>query len=381
MNTPKKIVIASDSFKGTLSSSYICSIAEKTVGELFPGCVVESVPLADGGEGTVESFVKSCGAKYACKKVPGPDFEGVYAVYAIKEDNGVKTAIIEMAAAAGLPLMTEGPDAENASTYGVGCLLDDALKRGCRRILMGLGGSATTDGGCGMAAALGARFYDKAGMEFIPAGGGLCRIDRADLSECEKRLAGVEVIAMCDVNNPLFGERGAAYVYGPQKGADSECVKRLDGGLRNYAKVLSECTGKDYSDLPGSGAAGGLGAGVMWFLGGTLQSGTKTVIDAADFAGKLKGADLVVTGEGRLDSQSFNGKLLSGVKQYAEEAGVPMMIIAGCMEEGMDTASLNAAGIYVTNKEGLPFEEVADRADSDYALALKEALSDYFSKA
>ncbi len=362
----KRIAVASDSFKGTLSSSEICEIAKRVIPEYFPECEVFAMPVADGGEGTVDCFLK-LGAVPVTAEVCGPFFEKLSAVYARLGD----TAIIEMSAAAGLPLAGDKKDPERTTTYGVGELIKHAVSSGCRRILLGLGGSATNDGGCGMAAALGAVFRDSDGNEFIPTGGTLFDIRAVFLREIDKFLDGVDIIAMCDVNNPLCGKNGASYIYGPQKGADQEAAARLDKGLERLSSIMTVIRGEDISDLPGAGAAGGMGAGCMWFLKGILMPGTEAILDAAGFSRALRSADYVITGEGRLDSQSLSGKLISGVKARADAAGVPVIAIAGCIKKGEEDLFKDFRKIYTTSDRYAPIEELRKYAKMNYENALR----------
>ena len=263
----KKCIVISDSFKGTLSSLEICSIARESISKFFPGCQIVAVPVADGGEGTVECFQEAIGAERVTISVQGPFGEPVKAAYARKG----KLAVVEMAAAAGLPMAGERRDPESASTYGVGQIISHAVKSGCTEILLGLGGSATNDGGCGAAVALGAHFYNQRGQEFVPTGGTLSEIERIDVAQERMVLEGVTITAMCDVENPLCGPTGAAHVFGPQKGADKAMVERLNFGLAHLAEVIQQNLGSSVAQIPGTGAAGGMGAGCVAFLGGGTE--------------------------------------------------------------------------------------------------------------
>ncbi len=370
VNEMRKCIIASDSFKGTLSSTEICGIARRVVAEEFPSCEVVTIPVADGGEGTVDCFIQAAGAVPVSVAVSGPLGVPVEATYAVMGD----TAVVELASAAGLPLIQDRPSPLLASTYGVGQLIRHAVENGCRRILLGLGGSATTDCGCGMAAALGAVFR-KQGVPFVPTGGSLSQIEDIDVSAVRELLKGVSVTAMCDVNNPLFGTDGAAWVYGPQKGANLTMVELLDRGLRHVSEVIRDQLETDVSRIPGSGAAGGSGAGCVAFLGGRLCSGIDAILDAVRFDKALIGADLVITGEGRLDRQSLMGKLMGGVSARASAAGVPLIAIVGTIADG--TGELYAHGlaaVFQTNRAGLPFSEIPPRAASDYEATLRDVI-------
>ncbi|NCB05668.1 MAG: glycerate kinase, partial [Clostridia bacterium] len=321
----KKIAVVSDSFKGSVSSSEICAIVTAQAKRFFPGCEVVGLPVADGGEGTVDSFLECMTGEKVALEAAGPFFERRMAFYGRFGD----TAIIEMAAAAGLPLVEDCKNPMLATTYGVGELMRHALEHGAVRLILALGGSATNDGGCGAAAALGTRFYDAAGEEFIPTGGTLCNIARIDNTACAHLLAGVEVIAMCDIDNPMHGERGAAYVFAPQKGADAEMVRLLDTGLVSLDQVITKELGVSVAAIPGAGAAGAMGAGAVAFFGAKLNPGIETVLDTVHFEERIAGADFVITGEGKLDSQSLRGKVVIGVARRAKKACVPVFAVVG----------------------------------------------------
>lgn len=301
----KKCIVISDSFKGTLSSQDICKIAEENLKDFFPDCTLVKVPVADGGEGTVACFYEACGGELVRVTVQGPYGEIVEAAY-LRLGSG--EAVVEMAAAAGLPQVGDRKNPCKTSTYGVGQLIRHAVEHGARQVLLGLGGSCTNDGGCGCAAALGVRFYDDDGNTFIPVGETLSRIARIDLQEAEVLLQGVRITVMCDIENPMYGINGAAYVFAPQKGANPEMVEFLDGQLRCLDQAIRKHLGKEVSGVPGAGAAGGFGAGMMAFFGAELKPGIETVLDLVRFEELLQGCDVVFTGEGRLDSQSVQGK-------------------------------------------------------------------------
>lgn len=365
----KKCIVISDSFKGTLSSREICRIAREAVPAVFPECEVDCIPVADGGEGTVACFEEAVGAVPVSVTVRGPYGEPVEAVYGRKGP----LAVVEMAAAAGLPLAGERGDPEHTTTYGVGQLIRHAVEGGCTDILLGLGGSATNDGGCGAAAALGVRFYRRDGGCFVPVGGTLDQIGDIDISETRGLLEGVRITAMCDVENPLYGPRGAAYIFGPQKGADPDMVRRLDGQLRALGDVLTRRLGRDLSQMAGAGAAGGMGAGCAAFLGAELRSGIEAVLDAVDFDRRLEGADLVITGEGRLDSQSLYGKVISGIAKRTR--GVPLVAVVGCVGEGAEAAyELGVTAVFSINREAESFERSAPKSAGHYRSTLEDIL-------
>lgn len=290
------------------------------------------MPLADGGEGTVDALVQATGGKFISRQVEGPRGEPVTATFGILGDE--HTAVIEMAAASGLPLVPEEfRDLLRTTTYGTGQLITAALDQGCRQLIVGIGGSATNDGGAGMAQALGVRFLDEQGRP-IPrvSGGRLKDIAHIDISELDSRLGQCQVRIACDVDNPLYGPQGAAYVYAPQKGADPAQVKQLDAGLRHYAQVLEEALGESVAEIPGSGAAGGLGAGLLAFADASLQPGVEIVTEVVELRKKVQGADLIITGEGRIDRQTAFGKAPSAPAKLGKELGIPVIGIGGSVE-------------------------------------------------
>ena len=326
----KKIVIIPDSFKGTLSAKQICGIMKKEAEKQFPDCEILTIPVADGGEGSVECFLDAMGGSRESGCVHGPFMEKMDAYYGILRDG---TAVVETASCAGLPLTEGRRDPKATTTYGVGELVRAALDKGCRRIIVALGGSCTNDGGCGMAAALGVRFLDREGREFIPVGGTLGRISSIVIDGKDKRLDQTELLVMCDITNPLTGPEGATYVFGPQKGADREAQQEMEEGMVHYAGIL-EKTGavQGICTLPGGGAAGGMGAGIAALFGGRLVPGIQVVLDIVKFDQIAKDADLILTGEGKLDRQSIRGKVISGIAKRAQKLGVPVVAIAGGIE-------------------------------------------------
>lgn len=325
-----KIVLAPDSFKGSLTAAQVCAAMEEGIRRFMPDAEVVAAPMADGGEGTVQSLVDATGGEFITETVSGPLGEPVDAEFGILGDG--TTAIIEMAAASGLPLVPEElRNPWKTTTYGTGELMRAALDRGCKTIIVGIGGSATTDGGAGMAQALGAQLYDETGAEIVCgcSGGGLATLSRIDLSGLDPRLADATIRVACDVDNPLYGERGAAHVYGPQKGADPEMVEALDAALQRFAEVVQRDLNIDVAHMPGAGAAGGLGAGLVAFCGAKLEPGVDIVLEAIDLLGKSQGADLIITGEGAIDYQTAFGKAPSGAVRVSEAVGCPNIVIAG----------------------------------------------------
>lgn len=368
----KKCVVVSDSFKGTVSSREICAIAQQVIPRHFPACEVVCIPVADGGEGTVDCFVQAMGAQRVGVTVTNALGEKSAAAYARLGE----LAIIEMAAAAGLPQVGALRCPGTATTYGVGELIAHAVDSGCRKILLGLGGSATNDGGCGCAAALGVRFYDADGQSFVPVGDTLGRITRIDTAEAEALLRSVEITVMCDVTNPLYGPTGAAYVFAPQKGADAEKVKSLDAGLRHFGDVIRSQYGLDVSAMPGAGAAGGMGTGCVALLGGTIQSGIDAVLDVTGFDRQLEGADLVITGEGRIDSQSADGKVVSGVARRTRAKGVPLIAIAGGIADSAGAVyDIGVSAMFSTDRAALPVDMLGARSPGDYEATLSDIMS------
>ena len=337
----RKYVVIPDSFKGCLSSGEICGIIAREIRRRDPEARVCALPVADGGEGTVDAFLGALGGEKVAVPCRDPYGRPLTAHYGLFPDG--KTAVIEMAAAAGLPLVGEDRRVADATTYGVGQLIAHALKRGAERILLGLGGSATNDGGCGAAAALGVEFLDAEGKAFVPVGGTLRRIAHIRVDGLLPALRQAEVIAMCDIDNPLCGESGAAAVFAPQKGADAATVRMLDEGLAHLAAVIEKDLGRSLLTLPGGGAAGGFGAGSVAFLGARLQMGIEAVLDLTDFDRLAADAYLVITGEGRLDSQSLRGKVVVGVARRARALGVPVVALVGSSET--DIAAAYDAGV------------------------------------
>ncbi len=371
-----KIVIAPDSFKGNLTAMQVAQAIEQGVRRVLPKADCEIVPMADGGEGTVQSLVDATGGRFVHRGVTGPAGAKVNARYGILKD-GV-TAVIEMAEASGLPLV-KGAERNplRTTTFGTGELIVDAMKRGARRIIVGIGGSATNDGGAGMAQALGVVFSDDHGLAISGhvAGGMLSRIAQINVSGVHKRLAQTEIIVACDVDNPLCGPKGAAHVFGPQKGATPAMVKTLDANLRYFGDLIKKQMGVDVRNLKGAGAAGGLGGGLVAFCNAELQSGVDIVIGATGLRGKLRQADLVITGEGRVDFQTAFGKTPAGVARAAQQFGVPVVAIGGGL--GDDARGVFAHGIDALASaiaRDMPLEEALAHARTYIANAAERAM-------
>ena len=362
-------LIVPDSFKGTMSSSEVCSILEKGVRTHHPDAEIICIPVADGGEGTVDAFLQAVGGEKVYLTVKGPNMNDMRGFYGLLDGGG--TAVIEMAACAGLPLAGDDKHVEKRTTYGVGQLMSDALARGVQRIIVGLGGSATNDMGAGAAAALGVRFLDGSGQPFIPVGETLSNISRIETGGMLERLSGIDIVAMCDIDNPLVGEHGAAAVFGPQKGASPQTVCFLDGQLRAAADVCRVQLGVDVTQMPGAGAAGGMGGGMVAFLGARLRMGIDAVLDAVSFDALLDQADLVLTGEGKLDRQSLRGKAVIGVARRAKKKNVPTIAIVGDIGDGIAEAySEGVTGVFSINRVAVPFGEAKRRCRGDLALTI-----------
>ena len=333
--TQLTILLAPDSFKECLTAKQVCQALEAGFRDAFPDATYVHVPMADGGEGTMQSLVDATGGEIFTLTVSGPDGNPVTASYGILGDG--RTAVIEMASASGLDLVAESSrDPRTASTYGTGQLVRACLDRGVSRLVLGLGGSATNDAGEGFARALGARFLDAQGAELPPGGAALARLASIDVSGLDPRLATLIIDVACDVTNPLCGPSGASAVYGPQKGADASAVVELDAALARFADVAAADLGRQVATIPGAGAAGGLGAGLLAFTAGVLHRGVDIVIDHTGLKEKVAAADLVVTGEGRIDSQTQFGKTPFGVARVARAAGKPVIGIAGSLGDGFE---------------------------------------------
>ena len=330
-----KVVIAPDSYKGCLSALEVAKAMERGVLSVFPSAEVRKIPIADGGEGTVAALVTATNGQLRQTEVTDPLGNKIIAHWGVLGDG--RTAVIEMAAASGLPLVPkEKRDPRVTTTYGTGELIKAALADGLAKIIIGIGGSATNDGGTGMARALGVRFLDAAGQEVAAGGGSLAEICQIDTTGLDPRLKNTEIVVACDVDNPLCGTRGASAVFGPQKGATPEMVQQLDAGLAKYASCARQATGRDVAEKAGAGAAGGLGAGLMFFTPAQLKPGVEIVLDAVGFSDIVRDADFVITGEGRTDFQTAFGKAPVGVAKVAKTHGTPVFCISGGLGEGAD---------------------------------------------
>ncbi len=364
-----KILLIPDSFKGTMSSEEICSIMEKAIRKNKPEAEIISIPVADGGEGSVDAFLRAMGGEKVTVTVKGPYFEEMEAFYGIVGDGDI--AVIEMSACAGLPLVEGKENPAKTTTYGVGQLMEDAIRRGCRKLIIGLGGSCTNDAGVGAAAAVGAVFLDKKGNPFIPVGGTLRDIEHIDTSKLHASLKGIELIAMCDIDNPLHGEKGAAYIFGPQKGATPKMVEELDAGLQHLDQVLQRELNLSMAEAKGAGSAGGMGFGMLTFFGATLQMGIDTVLDTVKFDELLNGTDYVISGEGKIDTQSIRGKVVIGIAKRTKKANVPLIAVVGDIGDGIEEAyEKGVSGIFSINRVAVEYKDARKRAKEDLYLTI-----------
>lgn len=330
-----RIIVAPDSFKGSLSAVGVATAIEQGILSVWPQAEVKKVPIADGGEGTVEALVTATGGVILHENVMGPLGDPVEAHWGLLGDN--ETAVIEMAAASGITLIDkEKRDPRVTTTYGTGQLIKAALDRGIRKLIIGIGGSATNDGGAGMAQALGVKFLNIEGSELPPGGAALARLASIDIANLDPRLAETTVLVACDVNNPLCGPKGASAVYGPQKGATPKMVAELDAALANYAAVAKAVTAKDVAEFPGAGAAGGLGAGLLLFTSAQLKPGVQIILETTGFKDLVQQADLVITGEGETDFQTAFGKAPVGVAKIAAQYNVPAICLSGGLGNGYE---------------------------------------------
>ena len=365
-----KFLFASDSFKGTLSSQRTGELLTQAAREIFPDCSCDSIEVADGGEGTTDAILAAVRGERIEVCVHDPLWEEVRAFYG-KIDNC--RAVMEMAEASGLPLVPEGKrDPERTTSYGTGELIRDALEKGFRDISIAIGGSATNDGGIGCMKALGVRFLDENGAELNGCGADLINIRSIDVSGLDPRIAECRFTVMCDVKNPLCGKDGATYTFGKQKGGTPEKLQRLEAGMCNYRNILQKQFGINMDEVPGAGAAGGLGASLMVFLHGRLRSGIETVLDLVGFDQKLQGVSLVVTGEGAVDWQSVFGKVMQGVGMRCKKAGIPAVAIVGSMGNGAeDIFACGIQSIVTTVNAPMVLDEALGRAEELYLSAAR----------
>lgn len=363
-----KFLFASDSFKGTLSSERVIELLTKAAKNVFPECEVLGVPIADGGEGTVEALISVAKGNKQIVQVHGPLMELTESYYGIIHED---TAVIEMAAASGLTMIPESRrNPLITTTYGTGELIKEVLDAGYRKIFIAIGGSATNDGGMGAMSALGIRFFDKDGNSLQGTGAELSKVADIDVSGLHPGVTQAEITVMCDVNNPLTGPEGATYTFGKQKGATPEILDEIEEGMKHYAEIMRDKFGVDANKIPGAGAAGGLGAALCIFLQAKMVSGIETVLDLIDFQSLLNGVDIVITGEGRIDWQSAYGKVPSGVGKRCKEKGVPVIAIAGGIGEGAEKIyDFGVESIVSTISGAMKIEEALERTEELYTSA------------
>ena len=369
----QNFILVPDSFKGTLSAIEVCNIMKSSIKNLYEDANIISVPVADGGEGTVDAFLYALGGEKKSVWVSDAfNEQKILAHYAMLKDN---IAVIEMAACAGLPLVKNRLEPDKTTTFGVGELIIDAINSGAKKIILGLGGSATNDGGCGMAVALGVKFKDEQDQEFIPTGGTLSQIYKIDMNNIYSKIKDVEFISMCDVDNPLCGRLGASAVFAPQKGADEDMVKLLDEGLAHLAKIIKRDLHIEVKDIKGAGAAGGLGAGSIAFLQSKLTKGIDVILDTINFDELVSKADIVFTGEGKFDSQSLHGKVVMGVANRSQKYKTPVIVVTGAIGENIQEAyNKGITAIFSINKEPMEFSKSALKSKENMILTMENIL-------
>lgn len=369
----QNFILIPDSFKGTLSAIEVCNIMKSSIKNLYKDANIISVPVADGGEGTVDAFLYALGGEKKSVWVSDAFSEQkILAHYAMLKDD---IAIIEMATCAGLPLVKNRLEPDKTTTFGVGELIIDAINSGAKKIILGLGGSATNDGGCGMASALGVKFKDEQDQEFIPTGGTLSQIYKIDMNNIYSKIKDVEFISMCDVDNPLCGRLGASAVFAPQKGADEDMVKLLDEGLAHLAKIIKRDLHIEVKDIKGAGAAGGLGAGSIAFLQSKLTKGIDVILDTINFDELVSKADIVFTGEGKFDSQSLHGKVVMGVANRSQKYKTPVIVVTGAIGENIQEAyNKGITAIFSINKEPMEFSKSALKSKENMILTMENIL-------
>lgn len=369
----QNFILVPDSFKGTLSAIEVCNIMKSSIKNLYKDANIISVPVADGGEGTVDAFLYALGGEKKSVWVSDAfNEQKILAHYAMLKDN---IAVIEMAACAGLPLVKNRLEPDKTTTFGVGELIVDAINSGAKKIILGLGGSATNDGGCGMAAALGVKFKDEQDQKFIPTGGTLSQIYKIDMNNIYSKIKDVEFISMCDVDNPLCGKLGASAVFAPQKGADEDMVKLLDEGLAHLAKIIKRDLHIEVKDIKGAGAAGGLGAGSIAFLQSKLTKGIDVILDTINFDELVSKADIVFTGEGKFDSQSLHGKVVMGVANRSQKYKTPVIVVTGAIGENIQEAyNKGITAIFSINKEPMEFSKSALKSKENMILTMENIL-------
>lgn len=356
------IVVSPDTFKECLSAEKVAQNISMAIKKVFPDACIFEVPISDGGEGLLEALITPTSGKLIRATVKDPLLRNIKASYGILGDG--MTAVIEMAKASGLELLQD--DERNplmTSTFGTGQLIKEALDKGCTKMIIGLGGSATNDGGTGMIKALGGKFLDKNSKEINEGGGALRMLHRIDISELDNRLTTCEIVAACDVSNPLIGPKGASFIFGMQKGATVKELDILDKNLSHYARIIQSNLNIDVASIPGAGAAGGTGAAITAFFNAPLQSGISLILDYLNLEKHIKNADLVITGEGKIDSQTLYGKTIMGVAKIAQKHKVPVIVIAGTVESNIEKIySLGVTAVFSIMTQPMKLEESLKKA-------------------
>ena len=373
----ERIVVAPDSFKGTMSAYDVCLAVEHAIRAAAPDAAVTLLPVADGGEGSIDCLLSAVGGEKRNISVSGPFFEPIDSFYAVLPDGA---AVVEAAECDGLVLAGDRKSAADATSYGIGETVRAAIESGCEKVILCIGGTASNDGGCGMAAALGVKFFDKSGEEFVPVGRTLCDIDRIDVSPARKFLRGATIEVLCDVDNAFYGKDGAAFVFAPQKGVKEGETEMLDAGMHRLAEIIMRDAGVDVSSLRGAGAAGGIGGGAAAFLGASLSPGIVRILDAVGFDKAACGADLVITGEGKFDAQSAHGKVIFGVTARAARAGVPVAIIAGQIGEGYESSCTGVWRVFAASPAGTTLEEAKKNCREKLIAAAEKMICDWVTE-
>ena len=356
----KKIIIAPDSFKGSLTSVEVANAIELGIKRVASDYKIVKLPIADGGDGTMNTLVSALGGKKIKIKVHDPLMRQIEAEYGLVKKG--ETAVIEMATASGLTLLSkEEQNPSITTTFGTGEIIEDALKRGCRKFLIGIGGSASNDAGIGMLKALGFRFLDINGEECDATGNGLQSIYSIDETEVSPKVYEAQFIIACDVSNPFSGTDGAAYVYAPQKGADNKMVKELNKGLESFRQLIIKKKGVDLNTISGAGAAGGTGGGFVAFLNAELKPGIEMILETVDFEHHLTNTDLVITGEGKLDIQTTMGKAASGILDAATKKNIPVVAIGGSVEDKEALLKRGFISLFSTTPNGMSIKEAMQR--------------------
>jgi len=362
-----KILVMCDSFKGTMTSNEVNEIIKESIQPYFIHHDVHTFAISDGGEGTLDAFVSATNAKLVSIAINNPYLEPIGATYARIED----VAMIELASAAGVNLIPKRLNPLETTTFGVGQLINHAIEEGAKHIMLGLGGSATNDAGYGLASAMGVRFYDKEDNLFIPVGKSLKDIVRIDLSKIRSKVKDVTFTVVSDVKNPLYGENGAAYVYAKQKGADDAMIKELDDGLKHFANLVNNLTNKDVQMIEGTGSAGGVGAIMAALFDAKIIRGIDFFLDLVGFKEYLEDTDFIITGEGTLDKQTLNGKVVYGISKLAEQNNIDVVAVVGQLKDEDVIANLPLSEIIVVHREILPLDRIKRHAESDLRIAMQ----------